>query len=130
MKKFILGFLCGVLVTIGGVFALGYFAGGNSNSQDIVGLTRIENGENIQGKQFKIFQVLKPNVALAHLTNKPEERYDSDEVLVLLVGEANAQFYDEQKITIPAGKSIKRVGTYSYTSKGGLARTVPAVMIK
>lgn len=128
MKKFILGFVCGVIVTIVAVMGVGYYASSKANSSDMPGLTRIENGETIPCKQIKIFQVIRPNVALAYLSNKIDG-YDSNKILVLFIGDAKENYYDDQKIIISDGKSIKRVGTYSYKTKVG-HRTVPAVKIQ
>lgn len=129
MKKFILGFISGVLITLGVFFVIGYANGNKESNQELKGLTLIENGETMPCKQVRIFQVLRPNVALSHLTNKPEEIYDSDRILVLLIGDEKDNFYDQQKINIPSGKAVKRIGTYTYPTKAS-TKTVPAVEIK
>lgn len=41
----------------------------------------------IDVKQIKIFQVLQPNKALANATNKPNEIFDPDEIIVLVIGD-------------------------------------------
>lgn len=127
MKRFFLGFVCGVAMT----FAVGYLLAPNPNGDDRVtrGLTKIENGETIPCKQIKIFQVLKPNMALADLTNAPEKSYDRDELLVLIIGDEKDSFYEKQKINVTNGKVVKRVGTYTYPTKES-RKTVPAVKIQ
>lgn len=131
MKKFILGFVCGVIVTVVAAMGFGYYAGSRANSSngDMPGLTMIENGETIPCKQVRIFQVLRPNRALAYLTNYPEKNYDSEEIVVLYVGDEKDNFYDEQKINVPEGKFIRRVGTFTYPAKNS-QKTVPAVELK
>ena len=49
---------------------------------------------------------------------------------MLLLGEDDDLFYDNQKINIPEGKTAKQVGIYQYNTNGGELKTVPAVKIK
>ena len=94
------------------------------------GLTLFEkDGQSIGAKQVKVMQVIEPNMALSHSTNKPDEIYDLDKILVLLLGDKNTSYYDDQIINIPKGKSLKHVGTFQYESKIR-SKTVPAVEIK
>ena len=51
-------------------------------------------------------------------------------ILILILGDENTHFYDEQKTIIPNGKCLKQVGTYQYEAKNGVMKTVPAVEIK
>ena len=81
-------------------------------------------------KQIKIFQTLEPDIALAHTQKKMDAFLDLDDTLILILGDENSHFYDEQKITIPNGKCAKQVGTYQYNTKNGVMKTVPAVEIK
>ena len=55
---------------------------------------------------------------------------DENEILVLLLGDENASYYDDQKINIPKGMCAKQVGTYQYQSRELGVKTVPAVTIK
>ena len=73
---------------------------------------------------LKVFQVLKPNAALVKAGGF------SNEILMLLLGDDDDLYYDEQKINIPEGKSAKQVGIYQYTTKSGQLKTIPAVKIK
>ena len=94
------------------------------------GLTMFEkDGEAIVAKQVKVMQVLEPNFALAHATNKPNEIFDKDSVFVCILGEKNTNYYDDQKINIPEGKTLIQVGRYQYEAKVGI-KTVPVVQIK
>lgn len=74
-------------------------------------------------------QTLEPNMALAHAKTQPNAIYDPNEILVLLLGNETASYYDDQKINIPKGMCAKQVGTYQYEAKMGM-KTVPVVTIK
>lgn len=82
----------------------------------------------IDAKQIKIFQVIEPNKALADVTNKPEEIYDRDEILVLIIGDEKTTYYDKEKININDGQYLKQIGIFQYESKVG-QNTVPVVTI-
>ena len=73
---------------------------------------------------LKVFQVLKPNAALVKTGSF------SNEILMLLIGDDDDLYYDDQKINIPDGKNAKQVGIYQYTTKSGQLKTIPAVKIK
>ena len=129
MKK-ILIFLAGMAT----MFMLMVVAGTPTNSTGYNshrGLTLFEKEEEIiVAKQVKVMQVIKPNMALSYSTNKPDATYDREEILVLLLGDKNTSYYDDQKINIPEGKSLKHVGMFQYEAQNGNNRTVPAVEIK
>lgn len=90
----------------------------------IVLFPKKKEGENITKEQLNVFQVLKPNIALVKTGMFPNE------FLLLLIGEDDDLYYDNQKIVIPEGKYAKQVGIYQYTTKGGEFKTIPAVKIK
>lgn len=99
----------------------------NKDEKKLSGITlfpKKKNGDNITNEQLRVFQVLKPNIALVKAGSFPNE------FLMLLIGEDDDLFYDNQKINIPEGKFAKQVGIYQYDSKGGEVKTVPAVKIK
>ena len=85
-----------------------------------------KNKENnaILGKELKVIQVLKNNIALATI----EEGYSY--IVVLLIGTQYDYFYDDQRIRVPSGKQIKQIGIYKYETKDGNFKTVSAVAIK
>lgn len=56
--------------------------------------------------------------------------YEENEILVLLLGDEDASYYDDQKINIPEGMCAKQVGTSQYESRELGMKTVPAVIIK
>jgi hypothetical protein len=126
MKKFLIfigGFIAGILATL-----LFSFLVSNSNQPNdgLIGLTVFsEKGECITTKkQIEIFQVMKPNMALAETGEWP------DRIMLLLINYDNKSYYDDQKIEIPANKCARQIGTYQYTTKMGMDKTVPAVVIK
>lgn len=129
MIKNILIFLSGMLTmfVITAVFAF------IQNTQAVLpsGLTVFEQpGSCINSKQIKIFQTLEQNMALAHALTKPNEIFDENRTLVLILGDENTHYYDDQKIDIPKGLCAKQIGTYKYKTKEDLYKTVPAVEIK
>ncbi len=74
--------------------------------------------------EVKIFQTLRPNVALATSGKYP------DEILALLVNHDGDLYYDSRKIKIPPGKCARQIGTYQYETKAEVLKTVPAVAIE
>ena len=40
-----------------------------------------------------------------------------------------SSYYDDQIIEVPAKKVVRQVGTFKYTSKAGLDKTVPIVKL-
>lgn len=123
MKKFLLvfgGFVAGIIVTF---LVLYIIARTNRSNDEFTGLTMFsETGECIESTgEIKVFQVLAPDIALART---------GDWIIVLLINYEGKTYYDEQKITIPDNKCARQVGTYQYTTKNGMEKTVPAVVIE
>ena len=99
----------------------------NVDEKKLSGITlfpKKKEGEIITKEQLRIFQILKPNTALVKAGSFPNE------ILMLLIGEDDDLYYDNQKINIPEGKSAKQVGIYQYSTKSGDLKTIPAVKIK
>jgi hypothetical protein len=126
MKNFLIflgGFIAGILATL----LFSYFAyTATKSSQGVRGLTTFpQKGECIIKKgELKIFQVMQPNMALANTGD------DLDGIMVLLINHDGKAYYDDEKITIPAKKCARQIGTYQYTTTAGYDKTVPAVMIE
>ncbi|NGM61142.1 hypothetical protein G5B30_04330 [Sphingobacterium sp. SGG-5] len=120
--KFLGGFITGVAGTILALFLI-YSV---SESDDtLTGLTMFsEKGECITKNNLKIFQTVKPNMALAEFGKYPNK------ILVLLLNYENKSYYDEQKIPIPTGKCARQIGTYQYRTKMEVLKTVPVVVIE
>lgn len=130
MLKNILIFVAG-MVTMFILMVLFGIAVNSSSNSGYPGLTIFEEeGKCTGAKQIKIMQTLEPNMALAHAKTQPNAIYDENEILVLLLGDENASYYDDQKINIPKGMCAKQVGTYQYESRELGMKTVPAVTIQ
>ena len=121
MKKwliYILGIITGIVLTF--AFALCVQL---SNNSGIIGLEMFEEpGENMEYTQFEIIQVLDSGCALANADN-------TFDATVFIIPNEKQQFYDNQKIVLKNEQCAQRVGTYRYTSKMGIEKTVPAVKI-
>ena len=72
----------------------------------------------------RVFQVLGDGLALATIFEK------NNLTVVLVIGNAEENFYDDQKIEISNDKKIKQIGIYKYKTKDGYDKTVPAVVIQ
>ena len=101
----------------------------NTEEKKLTGITlfpKKKNGDIIAKEKevLKVFQVLKPNAALVKYGSFPNE------ILILLIGEDDDLYYDNQKIIVPEGKTAKQAGIYQYNTKSGELKTVPAVKIK
>ena len=128
MKMF-LSFIAGMATMFILVVLFGIAVNSSSNS-GYPGLTLFEEeGKCTGARQIKVMQTLEPNMALAHAKTQPNVIYDPNEILVLLLGDETASYYDDQKINIPKGMCAKQVGTYQYEAKMGM-KTVPVVTIK
>ena len=66
-----------------------------------------------------MFQVLGNAALASEISNEEYKRFNGNTVVIL--GE---NFYSDQIVTI---KNPQRVGTYSYTNKGGMPMTVPVI---
>ena len=128
MKKallFISGFVTGIVATI---LAAMLIIHTNQSNDGFPGLTLFsEKGERITTSgEIEVMQVLAPNVALAWTGGL----FYSDRILVLLINYDDKSYYDEQKIKIPSGKCARQIGTYRYTAKNEMVKTVPAIVIE
>ena len=77
------------------------------------------------GGELEVFQVLKPNMALAYTDQHFERR-----ILVLLINYDGKSYYDDQEIKISAGKCASQIGTNQCTTTNDFDKTVPAVAIE
>lgn len=122
MKKwliYVLGIITGIILT----FAFALCVANISDNSETTGLEMFEEpGEQMDYSQFKVLQVLESGCALA-LT----DRYL--DTVVLIIPDETQQFYDDQKIVLGTNQCAQRVGTYRYTAKNGIGKTVPAVII-
>ena len=128
MKKwvvYLLGILTGVVLTIAGIMLFAYINNATSNE----GITYFEEpGKIAEDKDFRVFQVLDDNAALVNA--RSDELFDSYHGKVyLIVNDEGEYYYDEQKITAPAGKVFRQVGIYRYPTKNEDIKTVPVIML-
>jgi len=92
-----------------------------------------EKGDCISKKQFRVFQVLEPNAALAsELSFESSVGQVFGGTTVLFLKDEGKFFYDDEKIKVPSGKCVRQVGVYTYPTKNQEVReykTVPVVKI-
>mgnify|MGYP000608089854 FL=1 len=121
MKKwliYVLGIITGIVLTFAFAFCVNL-----SNNSGIIGLEMFEEpGEDMDYTQFEVFQVLDSGCALANADGTFDET-------VFIIPDDKQQFYDNQKIVLRNDQCAQRVGTYRYSTKMGIEKTVPAVKI-
>lgn len=116
-KSFFWGVLTGIALTFVIILIIGLVK--QSSTDPIQYLEQPVSYENKKETSFKVFQVLG-NAALANeVSDKRYDLYLGNTVVIL--GE---NYYSDQIVTI---KNPQRVGTYSYTNKGGMPMTVPVI---
>jgi hypothetical protein len=147
MKRFLIfigGFVAGVLATI----LVGYLLviANKPIDDGLIGLTVfpekgecVENTSKRKSTEIDIFQVVEPNMALGNIKNYTDKKmyggdnyrdYDiGNDVVVLLINYDGKTYYDDQKIDA-TNKCIRQIGTYQYTAKIGIEKTIPAVAIE
>lgn len=122
MKKiwvFVLGVIAGIVLTI--LFAI--IAASTTKQRS--GLNMFENPGDclISKSNLKVFQTLKPNIALATING------DFSSGVYLVINNEGKSYYDNMIIKLPAGKCFKQIGTYQYQNKEESWKTVPVVQI-
>ena len=118
-KSFFLGVITGIVLTFVGLFVIGLV---NQNSEDNDSIQYLEKPVSYENKKetsFKVFQVLGNAALASEISNKKYKWYNGN--TVVLLGE---NFYSDQVVTV---RNPQRVGTYSYTNKGGMPMTVPVI---
>lgn len=121
MNKFFvyfLGIITGVILTF--AFA---FCANRSDDSEISGLELFEEpGEYLEYSQFEVFQVTKSGCALAYAD-------DFSGAIVFILPNDGQEFYDDQKIVLKNDQCAQRMGTYKYSARIGIEKTVPAIQI-
>lgn len=118
-KSFFLGVVTGFVLTFAVLFVIGLV---NQNSADNDSVQYLEKPVSYEDKtetSFKVFQVLGSAALASEISDNVIELYNGNTVVIL--GE---NFYSDQVVTV---KNPQRVGTYSYTNKGGMPMTVPVI---
>jgi hypothetical protein len=131
---FIGGLLVGILTTVLVMYKISeanepigneVIAEADNPFEGMPGLTKFpEKGECITKGEMEIFQVFEPNIALAQTGKYPNE------IMVLLVNNDNEAYYDGLKIKMPKNKCARQIGIYQYSTRMGMEKTVPAVIIE
>lgn len=112
-----MGVVTGIVLTFVGLFVVGLVNQNSADNDPIQYLEQPVSYENKKEASFLVFQVLG-NAALA--TEESEyDMYLGNTVVIL-----GKNFYSDQIITL---KNPQRIGTYSYTNKGGIPMTVPVL---
>jgi hypothetical protein len=128
MKKwvvYLLGILTGVVLTMAGISLFAYI----NNAQSDDGITYFEKpGKIAEDKAFKVFQVIYDDAALVNAQSDEDDDLYFGKVY-LLVNDEGEYYYDEQKITAPAGKVFRQVGICRYPTKNDNIKTVPVIML-
>ena len=118
-KSFFLGVVTGVVLTFAALFVIGLVNEKSAESDPVQYLEKPVSYENKQETSFKVFQVLGDAALASEISNKEYKWYNGN--TVVLLGE---NFYSDQIVNV---KNPQRVGTYSYTNKGGMPMTVPVI---
>lgn len=118
-KSFFWGVLTGVVLTFIVLFLIALFQ--KNPSETIQYLEKPVSYENKTETSFKVFQVLGDAALAIEKSDSIDEfvLYHGNTVLIL-----GDNFYNDQVIRI---KNPQRIGTYSYTNKGGSSMTVPVI---
>lgn len=120
-KSFFWGVLTGVVLTLAVLFVIGLVNQNSADNDPVQYLDKPVSYENKKETSFKVFQVLG-NAALA---TEASDEIDGDVMYfgntVVILGE---NYYSDQIVKV---KNPQRVGTYSYTNKGGMPMTVPVI---
>lgn len=118
-KSFFLGVVTGIVLTLAALFALALVNRNSEGSDPVQYLEKPVSYEDKTETSFKVFQVLGSAALASEISNKEYKWYNGNTVVIL--GE---NFYSDQVVTV---KNPQRVGTYSYTNKGGMPMTVPVI---
>lgn len=121
---FIGGVATGVVLTILGFVIFSVIVASHSTSvKDENGMQLFEQpGNVVNEKSFEVFQAIEQGAALVHGGN------DHITIYMLMDDEGN-YYYDHEIITVPAGKVVRQIGVFNYSTRGGLERTVQVVKI-
>ena len=118
-KSFFLGVVTGIVLTFVVLFVIGSVHQNSADNDPIQYLEKPVSYEDKTETSFKVFQVLGSAALASEISNKEYKWYNGNTVVIL--GE---NFYSDQVVTV---KNPQRVGTYSYTNKGGIPMTVPVI---
>lgn len=118
-KSFVLGVITGAVLTFGVLFLIGLANQNSEGSDPIQYLEQPVSYENKSESSFKVFQVLGNAALASEVSDARLDLYLGNTVVVV-----GKNFYSDQVVTI---KNPQRIGTYSYTTNGGMPMTVPVI---
>ena len=123
---YFLGILTGIVLTIGASIIIAKSQGEDPSSN---GISMFEKrGQAMTEGSFKIFQTLDDKHALASGVSNDEYGWYMG-ITVMMIGNENDHFYDDQIIKKTSGKKFYQVGTYKYQTKSEDFKTVPIVAL-
>lgn len=118
-KSFFWGVVTGIVLTFAALFVIALVNQNSADNDQVQYLEKPVSYENKKETSFKVFQVLGNAALASEISSKEYKWYHGNTVVIL--GE---NFYSDQVVKI---KNPQRVGTYSYTNKGGMPMTVPVL---
>lgn len=119
MKSFLLGIVTGVVLTVAALYVIGLAYQEVEDNDPVQYLEQPVSYEDKAETSFKVFQVVGNAALASEISNKEYKWYNGNTVMIL-----GKDFYSDQVVTV---KNPQRVGTYSYTNKGGMPMTVPVI---
>jgi hypothetical protein len=123
---YFLGILTGIVLTIGASIIIAKSQGEDPSSN---GISMFEKrGQAMTEGSFKIFQTIDDKHALASGVSNEEYGWYMG-ITVMIIGNENDHFYDDQIIKKTSGKKFYQVGTYKYQTKSEDFKTVPIVAL-
>ena len=123
---YFLGILTGIVLTIRASIIIAKSQGEDPSSN---GISMFEKrGQAMTEGSFKIFQTLDDKHALASGVSNEEYGWYMG-ITVMIIGNENDHFYDDQIIKKTSGKKFYQVGTYKYQTKSEDFKTVPIVAL-
>ena len=123
---YFLGILTGIVLTIGASIIIAKSQGEDPSSN---GISMFEKrGQAMTEGSFKIFQTLDDKHALASGVSNEEYGWYMG-ITVMIIGNENDHFYDDQIIKKTSVKKFYQVGTYKYQTKSEDFKTVPIVAL-
>ncbi|MFI3294350.1 MAG: hypothetical protein SNI70_12655 [Rikenellaceae bacterium] len=133
MKSFFI-FIAGVITGAVLLIVAGVLINNSTSSVDLVddGITMFsETGDCVSTNKFKVIQVHDSGNALAIEQEKMtySDNYMMGDIVVLFLSNGEKHYYDDQMIDIPKGKCAKQIGTYKYSTRESIYKTVPIVEI-
>jgi len=120
-KSFFLGVVTGAILTFAVLLIIGRVKQNSPDNWPVQVLEKPVSYENKKETSFKVFQVLGKAALATEASDEfgDDVMYDGNTVVIL--GE---NYYSNQIVKV---KNPQRVGTYSYTNKGGMPMTVPVI---